>query len=487
MRYWTLKQWIGAIILLAGIIAMTVLFIKQELVFGLLVAIIPFSLLVLMISVNQPYWAMMLLFAENYFIMGIGRYVTISGLGVLTDVLFGFILLSSLLRSVTNRDIEWKAALNGASLLFLIWFIFCLMEIINPTAITAAWASSFRSLTLYPLLTIALASIFFRQFRDMKRILILWSLFTLVAVIKMQMQKTMGFDWAEIRWLHQGDNMKTHILGSGTRYFSIFTDAGNYGSNMGCAGVIFTLCAFFTEKKWLKLLFFATGLIGIYGLFVSGTRGALAVPIAGFILYTFLSKQFKIIMTMVIFLIAVFVFFNYTTIGQGNQYIRRMRSAFNKDEPSLVIRFDNQKRLAQYIKTRPFGEGIGLSGVAAKRFDAERLTTNIPNDSWYVKVWVETGIVGLLLYLGIQLSIIGYGVWLVLSKLKDRTLRGYVSAILCGIFGMMASSYGNAIWGQYPTCILMSLSQAFVFLSPLYDKELEHLTLQHNGSVSLQS
>jgi len=472
MRKLTLLQWIGSSIILIGMILMTILFIKQELVLGLLVGMIPIALLILLIAVNQPFIALLLLFVENYFIMGIQRYIPVSGIGVLTDALFVLVLFSTLLRAVSNRDIEWKTAVNGASILLFVWFVYCLLELANPTAITAAWVSSFRSLTLYPLLTVVFTCLFFRQFKDLKLVVVLWSIFTVVAIGKMQFQKTVGFDQAEHQWLLQGDNMKTHLLASGTRYFSFFTDAGNFGSNMGCAAVVFSIIGFYTKQKGLKILFVVTALAGLYGLFVSGTRGALAVPFAGLVLLTFMSKKTSIMVGLVVVLISTFIFFNYTSIGQSNQYIRRMRSAFDKNEPSLVVRLDNQKRLAQYINQRPFGEGIGLSGVDAKRYDAERLTTNIPNDSWYVKVWVETGIVGLLLYLGIQFAILGRGIWLVLYRLKDRQLKGYLSALLCGMFGMMVSSYGNAIWGQYPTCILMAMSQAFIFLSPVYDKEL---------------
>ena len=315
-------------------------------------------------------------------------------------------------------------------------------------------------------------------------VVMLWGIFTLMAVFKMQIQKTFGFDQSEHQWLLQGDNMRTHMLASGTRYFSFFTDAGNYGSNMGCAAVIFSIIGFHTKQKWMKILFLVIALVGLYGLFVSGTRGALAVPFAGFVLYTILSKRTGIMVGMVVVLISVFIFFNFTTIGQSNQYIRRMRSAFNKNEPSLLVRLDNQKRLAEYINQRPFGEGIGLSGVAAQRFDQERLTTNIPNDSWYVKVWVETGVVGLLLYLTIQFSILGRGIWLVLHRLKNAELKGYLTALLCGMFGMMASSYGNAIWGQYPTCILMAMSQAFIFLSPIYDKQLASINHSDHDTVT---
>ena len=54
------------------------------------------------------------------------------------------------------------------------------------------------------------------------------------------MQKFIGFDRGEQLWLNRGGAL-THLIGSGTRYFSFFTDAGNFGSNMGCTSVILLL------------------------------------------------------------------------------------------------------------------------------------------------------------------------------------------------------------------------------------------------------
>mgnify|MGYP006910459374 FL=1 len=51
------------------------------------------------------------------------------------------------------------------------------------------------------------------------------------------------------------------------------------------------------------------------------------------------------------------------------------------------------------MKYKPFGEGLGLSGDRAGERISKRFTTSIPTDSWYVKIWVETGAVGLTLYL----------------------------------------------------------------------------------------
>ena len=46
------------------------------------------------------------------------------------------------------------------------------------------------------------------------------------------MQKYIGFDSFETKWLNEG-GATTHIIWSGVRYFSFFTDASNMGANMG--------------------------------------------------------------------------------------------------------------------------------------------------------------------------------------------------------------------------------------------------------------
>ncbi|MGE4434543.1 MAG: O-antigen ligase family protein [Bacteroidales bacterium] len=452
------------------IVVITYLFSNEQIVIGFVLAILPFAFIGTSYAVQHPKSLLYLLFVENYFLMGVDRYLSITSIGLLTDALFFFTLLAIALYSFyLRKDLPWENLKNASVLLYVLWMMYSLMEIANPTAMLNAWMSGIRSMTLYPLLILTLVPLLLTQFNDMKRIFLFWSLFTVLAVAKMQMQVSIGFDGAELNWLNARGGAITHLLSTGTRYFSFFTDAGNFGSNMGCAMVVFLIVSLHVKKPFLKIFYFVIGLLGMYAMFVSGTRGAIAVPFAGFALYSILSKNAKLTTTMVMFLFASYVFFNFTMIGQSNQYIRRMRSAFNSNEASLVVRQENQRLLAPYMRTRPFGEGLGLSGVDAKRFDPNRLTTNIPNDSWYVKVWVETGIVGLIFYLAIQITIVLFGIYYVLFKIQDKELRGYVSAALCGLFGIMASSYGNAIYGQYPTGIITSMLQAFIFLAPKYD------------------
>ena len=101
---------------------------------------------------------------------------------------------------------------------------------------------------------------------------------TLLAVAKGYMQKNQGFDSAELAWvMTRGYN--THILKTGIRYFSFFTDAANYGCGMGLSLVVFFLSSFYTKNKYLKIFYLIVAAGAGYGLLISGTRASMAVPI----------------------------------------------------------------------------------------------------------------------------------------------------------------------------------------------------------------
>jgi len=56
-------------------------------------------------------------------------------------------------------------------------------------------------------------------------------------------------------------------------------------------------------------------------------------------------------------------------------------------------------------------------------------------------------------------------------KVRDDWVKAQMSALVCGLFGVMAASYGNGILGQMPTGLLVYSSMAFMFLAQQFDKE----------------
>lgn len=168
-------------------------------------------------------------------------------------------------------------------------------------------------------------------------------------------------------------------------------------------------------------------------------------------------------------LITVFVFFKYTTIGQGNQQIRRMRSAFDPNDASLQVRLENQKRLKVYLATRPFGGGIGHAGVKAQKYLPNAFLSNVATDSWYVLIWAEQGIVGLLLHLFILFYILGKSSYLIMFRIRDPIVKMKMAALTSGMFGIMVASYGNAVLGTMPTSMLIYASMAIMLNAEKYD------------------
>ena len=237
--------------------------------------------------------------------------------------------------------------------------------------------------------------------------------------------------------------------------------------------VVFSILALYVKNLKLKVFYFIVAASAAYAMMLSGTRGALAVPFAGFAAQVILSKNIRIGLISLAIVIGAFGFLKFTYIGQGNAMIRRMRSSMNTNDASFNVRLQNQKMLRTYLADKPFGGGIGLGGGKAKEYLPNAFLSQIPTDSWFVMIWVETGIVGLVLHLLILLYIIAYGSYMVLFVIKDYELRGYITACTCGITGIYATSYGNEVLGQFPTAFIVYISMAFLFQSKLFDAEIE--------------
>ncbi len=443
---------------------------KGGLIVAIFLLILPFVLIILNRIFNAPYFGFIVVFIANFFVLGLNRYVP-GPLGLAIDGLLILTFLSLFFRSF-SQPVDWSLAKSDLTLLAGIWFGYALFELVNPEAVSrAAWFYAMRGMSLYMVLTIPLTFIIMNREKDLNLIFMLWGTFSLLGTLKGLMQLYIGVDPFEQRWLNEGGAV-THLLFGKLRIFSFYTDAGQFGASQGQAGVVFGILAMHAKKIRFKLFYAIVALAGIYGMMISGTRGAIAVPIMGFALYFVLMKNVKIMILGAIMGVAVFVFFKYTTIGQGNYQIRRMRSAFDPNDASLQVRLENQRKLKTYLATRPFGGGLGSAGNWGKRFSPNTFLANTATDSWYVAIWAEQGIVGLLLHLFILFYILIKSSYVLMFKIRNDWLKFRMIALLSGFFGIMVASYGNGVLGQMPTGIIIYMSMAFLFMAEKFDKEL---------------
>lgn len=443
-------------------------FSQNLLVPGLIILALPFVLVLVASVFYTPRLGIIFVLFANYFMMGIARYIP-GPLGLSVD---GLLILTwiSLIFSQFTQTIDWKYAWKGITLAAILWFGYSLFQLVNPEAVSyAAWFYAMRGVSFYMLLTIPLILLVFNKKKDLDLMIKLWAWFTLIGVLKGLMQATVGPDPWEKHWLDIIGG-KTHRLPGGLRVFSFFTDAATYGGSMGFSGVVFSILALHTPEFKKKAFYVLVALAAFYAMMISGTRGALAVPLAGTVLYTVLSKKFKMLISGGVVIIGLYAFLKFTTIGAGVYEIRRFRSALDPDNPSLMVRKVNQELLRNYLTARPFGGGLGSAGNWGLRFSPGSFLAETPTDSWYVQIWAEQGRVGLTLHLFILFYVILNGGWIIMVKLKSEENKGIASALLSGFFGVMGASYGSGALGQMPNGIIIYMSMAFIFMMPDWEK-----------------
>jgi O-antigen ligase len=406
--------------------------------------------------------------AMSFVLIGAGRYVKDVPVGLGLDAVLILTFIALFINKFKEK-VDWSPVNKDITYLSLIWFGYSMFQLVNPESQSvAAWFSG-RGVALYMFLMVPLTLLLINTNRKLDILLYVWGALSILATLKGIMQLKIGLDAAEQGWLDDG-NAKTHVLFGKLRVFSFMSDAGQFGGNQAYSAVvsfIFSMAQTDRKKKWFFLI---VALLAFYGMIISGTRGAISVPLAGFMLFFILRKNIRVLSIGVAILAVVFIFFKFTMIGQGNDQIRRMRTAFDPNDASLQVRLDNQRLLKRYLASRPFGGGIGHGGVKAQKYLPNAFLSQIATDSWYVLVWVEMGIIGLLLHLFILFYTLIRGTWLVMFRLKDPKLKLKISALIAGLAGVMVASYGNAVLGAMPTGMLIYTSMAIILNAKALDK-----------------
>ena len=443
---------------------------------SLVTAIMITAILPIIIYLNRffviPQIALISLLVMSFFAIGLTRYVRGVPLGLSIDGLLVISYLAMFFKHFYEK-LDYKRIRIDLVLFMVIWFVYALLQLVNPEALSKqAWFYAMRGMSLYPLLTIPLIILMFNKYKYFNLYLYLWGILSIIGTLKGMMQFYIGVDFAEQRWLDEVGGV-THMLWGQLRVFSFYSDAGQFGAAQAHAGVVGTIIALNSKNLREKMFFAIMAIAGFYGMMISGTRGAMIVPMLGFAIYIVLRKNIRVIIIGGIFLALVFGFFKFTTIGQSSYQIQRMRTAFNPEEDaSLQVRLANQRILKTYLATRMFGGGIGSAGLWGERFSPQGFLAHIATDSWYVQIWAEQGIVGLMMHLFFLSYILIKCSYIVMFKIKDKMLIGKMSAIIAGFVGIMGSSYGNGVLGQIPTGIIMYMGWAYMFMARELDDEI---------------
>lgn len=455
--------------LLVGIFLVAQLLAKMEIAGVALILTLFFGGIFVYIIFRKPSIGFYTAIALNFIILGSTRYIKLPiPIGFVMDGMLLLTFLALIFKRFRER-VNWSPINHNITILAVIWLGYFMFQLVNPEARSVeAWIAG-RSTGFHFLLFVMLTFMFVNTNKRLDTFLYVWGVFSILASLKGMGQLFFGVDSAEQAWLNNGA-AQTHVLFGKLRIFSFLPDAGNFGANQGYSAVVAFIYGM-TKKGFSKIFFITVGVLGLYGMMISGTRGAIAVPFAGFMTFLFLRKNIKLLSIGFIALAIIFVFFKYTTIANGNEQIRRMRTGFDPNNPSLLVRKKNQAKLKVYLASRPFGGGVGHGGDKAQRFVPHAFLSHVATDSWYVMIWVEMGIVGLVMHLGILFYVIGMASYKVMFRIRDPITKLRMSALIAGMAGIMLASYGNEVLGQMPTSLLIYASMAIMTNPKIFERE----------------
>lgn len=396
---------------------------------------------------------------------GLGRRVP-GQLGLAYD---GILVLTWLAVIFWRTDkFRWRHLNNEPVWFSFAWFVLSVLELGNPSHPSPqGWIQELRGIALYWALFTPLSFFLLNQKKDVSRFVNFIAVVSVLAALFGVKQLHLGLDAADKAWLDSGPKL-THIVAGKLRVFSFYAEAAQFGASQGQLAIMCVVLATGPYSRKRKNLYWLAGVIIFYGMLISGTRGAMGALVGGGFVFLVLSKKVRI---LIIGLAAGALFIGllkFTMIANGNDQIRRLRSSTNENDASLQVRFANQKILRERLQSQPFGTGVGTIGMWGTTFNRHIPTATIAPDSLFVKIWVMYGIVGIVLWLGGMLFIIGKSAAIV-WKTRDPVLQNQLMALTAVSFGALVCSYGNEVMNQVPTMIIVYVSWALIWMSPRWD------------------
>lgn len=438
-----------------------------------IVCILPFLVLFVYAAFTWRMFTFWTLIFVNYFIQmkGINLPVPMS----LPNEMLQIILLAIAIID-TRQTPHFERAGNLMLFALIIWCGYCTLEILNDTCglgiNIGAWYTGARLMAFQLLYIFLVFSIYISSPEILRKYLMLWALLSLFSAIWTWKQQNIGMTQAEQNFLY-GAGRVTHIIQGGTliRYFSTFSDAANYGCNAAAAAVAFIIFGITTKIKKDRWFFLIVAVLVVKSMFASGTRTAIFCMFAGMAVYLVLSKSFKIAVPAAIVGGIFFAFLAFTNIANGNQQIRRMRSAFKKGDASTKVRDINQETMRKYMQDAPWGIGLGMGYKEVPSNNKYSRMATIPPDSEYVYIWLRTGRYGITTFIITMLIMLGGACYIVFFRLKSPSLRGIGGGLCAAFVAIQLGAYGNQVLVQFPNGLTFYGGLTIVYLLPYLEPE----------------
>jgi len=435
-------------IALASFVATVPLKISALLV-GAIIAI-PF---VLLCFYNMEF-GLMLTVIIAFFVDFIRRFSS-APVGTALDGLMLLLLLSLLIRQIKKKDFSF--AQNPISGWILAWIYYnFFVEFLNPAVVSRmAWVYTVRSVALL-LLIYFVATYVFDSLKKILNFTKLIVILTTLAALYGLKQEFAGFSSGELAWLYEDELRFQLIFQWGRlRIFSFFSDPTTLGILMAYMSTFVFILATYPFKTVYRIGLVLSGISMLMAMAYAGSRTPMALLPAGLFFYMLLNFNKQVFVgTLIVGLLGV----GLMTVSTSNPVLYRLQSAFNvKEDDSVEIRRHNQRRIQPFIQAHPIGKGLGSTGEWAKRFTPNSWLASFAHDSLFVRLAVETGWIGLLLYMGLLFTTLRQGIYY-FFRVSNPLIKTLYLAFTTNIFILMVASYPQEAITLLPTSVMFYIT-----------------------------
>jgi hypothetical protein len=448
---------------------------KGGMVTGILILIFIIGIPAIYAAVAYPKFGIIIILLVAFLINFASRLVPDdTPLGLIMDAMTYLLILGFFVKQKLEKN--WAYFNNPISYFILIWLVYNLLEVLNPSATSIlAWVYTVRTVAFIMLMYF----VFVFQIRSkdfIKLIFKVWLALDLLAALSAFQQENFGFFPFENAWLHADPLTFSLLFINGhIRKFGIFSDPVVFAFNM-VTGSLLCLCFILGKIKAYKKVILAIMMCFFLTVMLySATRSSYVLMPLGLIMMAILNFNRRV---LIFVLIGGVLTLGLIKVPTSNPSLARFQSAFRPSkDASYNVRAENQRRIKPYILSHPIGGGLGSVGVWGQRFSPGSYLSKFPPDSGYVRVAVEMGYLGLFIFCLFNFVVLYQGI-LYYYYIKDPELKTFCLAMLLIIFVLDFGNFPQQAFVQYPSNILIYLAMAIMVVCMRLDIKQRELSPQ---------
>jgi hypothetical protein len=447
--------------------------------FGAIV-VITFGLPILFGIVAYPQFGITVLIVTSFFINYVSEFLPDEvPIGTLLDAITYLLILGFFIKQKSENN--WTYFKNPISTLIIIWLAYNLLEVANPSASSVlAWIYTVRTVGFIMLMYFVFVY-HIRSINFIKYLFKLWILLDVIAAISAFQQENFGFLPFEKKWLFSDPTRVGLLFIDGhMRKFAIFSDPVTFSYNMVIGALLCIALTMGNIATRKKIILSCTAAFFLYVMLYSGTRAAYVLLPASLAILAVLNFNRKVLISTII---AGLMLTFLIVVPTSNPSIKRFQTAFSpSDDPSYNVRAENQKRIKPFILSHPLGGGLGSVGVWGRRFSPNSMLAKFPPDSGFVRVAVEMGWVGLILFCTLFFVVLRNGINY-FFLIKDPRLKNYCMAMVLVIFAFNIGNFPQQAIVQYPSNIIFYLAIAIIVACKRLDT-VQQKRLEESNNIS---